>query len=170
MFSRPLTNRDPRIRTDSRRAGAIAMAAFFMLLGLIAALIIAPLVYHHGLLVAILALLAVPLGLVTLVRGFRRGLRLLRNLTEHLRWWHVLWMLIFASALVFRVRGVNQIEQNPIDAWALYRIGLELIVAAALGIRLAKVPGAPPHRVWRLCCRAFRCSCPAWIARNFHHA
>ena len=137
MFSRSLTNRDPRVRTGSRRAGTIWIAALFIVFGLIAALIIAPLVYHHGLLVAILALLAVPVALVTLAMGFRRGVRLLRNLTEHLRWWHVLWMLIFASALVFRVRGVNQIEQSPVDAWALYRVGLELIVAAALGIRLA---------------------------------
>ena len=137
MSSRSLTNRDARGRTEPGRLGTVWIAVLFISFGLVAAVIIAPVVYHHGLIVATLALLAVPVGLITLAMGFRRGLRLLRNLTAHLRWWHVLWLLIFASALVFRVRGVDQIEQNPVDAWALYRIGLELIVATALGIRLA---------------------------------
>ena len=38
---------------------------------------------------------------------------------------------------MFRIRGVDQIQQNPVDAWALYRIGLEFIVTMALLIRLA---------------------------------
>lgn len=91
---------------------------------------------RYGGLLAIVAIIALPAAAILLV-ALRRSLKLLRGLTSHLRWWHILWLLIFASALVFRVRGVNAIEQDPVDAWALYRIGLEAIVTLALLIRLA---------------------------------
>lgn len=137
MFSKSFKDSNPQLRREPGRLRIALMAIVLVPLGLIAALIIAPIAYHHGIVATTLVLAAVPVVLITLIVGFSRGMSLFRNLTAHLRWWHVLWMLIFASALVFRVRGVNQIEQDPIDAWALYRIGLELIVATALFIRLA---------------------------------
>ncbi|HXH50643.1 MAG TPA: O-antigen ligase family protein [Terriglobia bacterium] len=112
------------------------VATLFGLLGLLAMLVVAGMVSRHGFL-TVLALVALPPLLVVLVLTLRGGLHLLRNLRTQLRWYHGLWLLVFASALVFRVRGVAEIRQDPIDAWAMYRIGIELIVTAALFIRLA---------------------------------
>jgi O-antigen ligase len=114
----------------------IWVAALFGLLGLLAMLVIDGMVSHHGFL-AILALLSVPVVLIGLVLGLRWALRFLNELNPQLRWYHGLWLLVFASALVFRIRGVGDIKENPIDAWALYRMGIELIVVAALFIHLA---------------------------------
>ncbi|TAM84358.1 MAG: O-antigen ligase family protein [Acidobacteria bacterium] len=114
----------------------IWVAALLGLFGLLAMLAIEGMVSRHGVL-AILALACVPAGLIMLILGLRCGLQFLHNLKPQLKWYHGLWLLVFASALVFRVRGVDDIRQNPIDAWALYRIGIELIVVAALFIRLA---------------------------------
>jgi O-antigen ligase len=137
LFSKPLTRSDRLGRPAAPRFGVTWIAVVFVSLGLIATLAISPLVFGRGLGITILALLAAPFALILLAVGLRRAIGLLRSLIAHLRWWHALWLLIFASALVFRVRGVNAIEQNPVDAWALYRIGLEMIVTLALFIRLA---------------------------------
>jgi O-antigen ligase len=114
----------------------IWVAALFGLLGLLAMLAIDGIVSHHGF-IAILALVSLPVVLIALILALRWALRFLHDLKPQLRWYHGLWLLVFASALVFRIRGVDDIRQNPIDAWALYRIGIELIVTAALFIRLA---------------------------------
>lgn len=137
MFNR--SSRNPDIATcPSHTPSAVLLTTLvFMIIGLIAASVIGPFVSHYGVALTVLGMLAVLLMLVMLLMGFRRGWGLFRNFATHLRWWHTLWLLLFASAIVFRLRGVNQIEQNPVDAWALYRIGLELIVALALFIRLA---------------------------------
>ena|GEM_PF-724446 len=137
MLARSLSDWDKPGRRAASQPGVIWIAAPFVILGFLAVLVITSLAIRHGLAVAILALLAVPVLLISLVVGLRRAVGFLRTLAAHLRWWHVLWMLIFASALVFRVRGVNEIQESPIDAWALYRIGLEAIVTLALLTRLA---------------------------------
>lgn len=109
----------------------------FLVFGLGATWAIIAIASRHGAALAIFALIACPLALLLLVVALRRGIGFWQALRVRLRWWHGLWLLIFASALVFRVRGANQIEQSPIDAWGLYRIGLELIVAGVLFLRLA---------------------------------
>ncbi len=137
MYSKPLTEIGSHDGPALRRFGAVSIIFILAGLGLIATVVISHLISGHGFIVTIFALLAAPFLVIMLAMGLRRAISLLRNLIGHLHWWHTLWMLIFASALVFRIRGVNAIEQNPLDAWAIYRIGLELIVAAALFIRLA---------------------------------
>ncbi len=52
--------------------------------------------------------------------------------SSSLRWWHVLWMLAFVSALVFRIRTVNDIATDPLDAWAVYRVVVDMLVAFGL--------------------------------------
>src|SRR5687768_14458331 len=41
----------------------------------------------------------------------------LKSLTLQLRWWHFAWSLIFLSSLVFRDRGVEDIQTNLLDFW-----------------------------------------------------
>jgi O-antigen ligase len=60
----------------------------------------------------------------------------LKALYSQLCWWHFLWLLVFLSGLVFRVRNVAATEANVVDFWALYRIILMGIVAIALLHRL----------------------------------
>ena len=109
----------------------------FLILGLAAAIGISAIADRFGILLAILGLVAAPLILFAFFNGLKKGVKSLVELAGHLRWWHWLWLLAFASGLVFRVRGVGDIRENPVDAWAAYRIGLEIIVAAVLIVRLA---------------------------------
>lgn len=49
-------------------------------------------------------------------------------------WWHGLWIGLFVSGLVFRVRGANAAYQAPVDAAAGVRIGLETAAAFCLAL------------------------------------
>jgi len=53
-----------------------------------------------------------------------------------LTWWQGLWLLVFLSGLVMRIRVVQDIDQSPVDAWAMYRSGLVLTVGLILCARL----------------------------------
>jgi O-antigen ligase len=53
-----------------------------------------------------------------------------------LSWWQTLWMLLFLSGLVFRARTAAEISDDPVDAWALFRIGLIFVVALVLFLRI----------------------------------
>jgi O-antigen ligase len=96
------------------------------------------------------ALLAATIGakgtlilLAVLVCGFlfralrREGLRRFRTLRAHFAWWHWLWLLVFISGFVFRLRDSQEISDSALDVWALYRVGLMAITAFALALRLA---------------------------------
>ena len=48
----------------------------------------------------------------------------LQGLFAGLNWSHALWLLLFLSGLVFRSRGVDSIREQPLDAWAIYRVAL----------------------------------------------
>jgi len=51
-------------------------------------------------------------------------------------WWHLLWLFVFLSGLVFRIRGSEASVDNPLDLWALYRLGLMGAVGLILLMRL----------------------------------
>jgi O-antigen ligase len=86
--------------------------------------------------VAVLILLAVPAGALTVV-GAIQGLRKLMVLRRHLVWWHWMWALIACSALVFRfARNASEVASAPLDAWAMLRVGPEGIVMLVLIVRL----------------------------------
>lgn len=53
-----------------------------------------------------------------------------------LSWWQTLWVLLFLSGLVFRTRSAADIGQDPLDGWALLRVGLVFIAALVLFLRL----------------------------------
>ena len=52
-------------------------------------------------------------------------------------WWHWLWLILFFSGLVFRVRDVKVAMGIPIDIWAIYRISLVALVGCILLWQLA---------------------------------
>ncbi|MEW6447673.1 MAG: O-antigen ligase family protein [Bacillota bacterium] len=80
-----------------------------------------------GLKAALPVLVLPPLLLAVLIAGSRP-----RRYILSLRWWHALWALLLISGLTLRVRGVEQIQENPADPAALFRIGLVCTVAAAV--------------------------------------
>ena len=109
-----------------------------VMVGVIAGIVITSLGGHkHGSILAIVGPTLIVTTLVVFALGFSKLIGHARTMMAHLHWWHGLWFLAFASALVFRLRVANDIQQNPVDAWAMYRISLEAIVAAILLIRLA---------------------------------
>jgi O-antigen ligase len=106
----------------------------FVLLGVVASLAISSVHAAGGLILLLLApllVLVVPKGLTQAVRGIAR-------LVKSLRWWHVLWLLVYVSGLAFRVRGVHEIEQEAVDNWAMFRIALVALTALVLLMRLAR--------------------------------
>ena len=104
----------------------------FIVLGLAATLVMVSLADHVGVTRAALGLVIAPFALVLVVIGLRRGFALLNKMRARLGHWDVLWLLLFASALVFRVRSATDIRANPVDSWAVYRIALEVGVGVVL--------------------------------------
>lgn len=88
--------------------------------------------FHDGGLVAVVgALVGLP-ALAVLALAFRQGLRHVRTFASTLKWWHLAWALTVASALVFRIRGANDIASEPLDAWAIFRVAVDGVVAFIL--------------------------------------
>jgi O-antigen ligase len=59
------------------------------------------------------------------------------DLTKRATWWHKLWLLLFVSGLVFRVRESSTIRESPADFWSVFRIGLVGLVGLCLLARLS---------------------------------
>jgi O-antigen ligase len=94
-----------------------------------------PALYRHGVILVLVPL--IPLVLVFIVApaaktAYRESLSLRASFT----WWQGLWLLLFLSGLVFRMRAAQDIDQSPLDVWALYRSGLVLIIGLILLGRL----------------------------------
>jgi len=58
------------------------------------------------------------------------------ELVRSFTWWQGLWLLLFLSGLVFRVRDEHDIQQSALDGWAAYRVLLDALVGAVLIKRL----------------------------------
>lgn len=84
-----------------------------------------------------------PLAVLWLWAAADQGARNIRALLKSVAWWEWLWLLLFLSGLVFRVRNDSVIEGNPLDAWALYRVALVGTTAVVLSLHLV-----PRHTSW----------------------
>lgn len=84
----------------------------------------------------LICVLGVPTGFLVLRSIFISSFRL-KELFVRLKWCHYLWFLVFMSGLVFRIRDTNTVQQNPLDLWALYRIGVMGFIGYVLLMRLA---------------------------------
>lgn len=123
------------------------------------------LIQARGAGLAIVALLAVCLGAVTVMVGgqagpipglvlllllflaalatpavVRQGLQAVATFRARFRWFHGLWVVLFLSSLVFRSRDTNRILDAPLDGWAAYRIALVMVIALAAIYRLGASP------------------------------
>lgn len=53
-------------------------------------------------------------------------------LRPRLNHWHLVWYGIYISSLVFRIRALADFQEQPVDSWALLRIGPEGIIGLYL--------------------------------------
>lgn len=90
---------------------------------------------HASLVLTAGALLGIPV-LVALGFAIGQGLSGASTLVSSLKWWHVLWAMMLFSALTFRIRGASEIASDPLDAWAVFRITIDMLVAFVLLARL----------------------------------
>lgn len=81
------------------------------------------------------ALLIVPCAILLFV-ATRQARASFQEIRTSVRWWHWLLLLAYISQLVFRLRDVPEARENPLDAWAILRIGPEAIIVAVLLSRL----------------------------------
>jgi O-antigen ligase len=111
----------------------IREASFFAVTTVIAFYLLSP--FRHA--TFDLLLLVAPLAVVFAVLPATKTLiRESTELTRSFAWWQGLWLLMFLSGLVFRVRDEQDIRQSAIDGWAMYRIALDAIVCLALAHRV----------------------------------
>ena len=78
----------------------------------------------------------VPAGVLILPMFLMQTKQLLGSLRWRISWCYVLWLLLFLSALVFRVRTSTDIQNQEVDSWAAYRIVLVAVTGMALVVRL----------------------------------
>jgi O-antigen ligase len=90
---------------------------------------------HSDLVLIVGALLAVPV-IVALGIALRQGFSHASTLLSSLKWWHWLWAMLLFGALTFRIRGASEIASEPLDAWAMFRIAIDTLVAFVLLVRL----------------------------------
>jgi O-antigen ligase len=105
----------------------------FLIMGLLAFYMMAP---FRSSARVLLIVLVFPMLLFVLPAAMRSGLRNSAILLRTLSWQHGIWLLLFLSGLVFRLRDNNEINDNPVDGWAMYRLTLEMVVAFVLVVRL----------------------------------
>ncbi len=119
-------------------ARSIGLVALFVVIGTGLGLFLkfAEEVSDYGYPVAIGLLVMGPVGVMILVRAIRQGLVLAGKLRKNWTWWHPLWFLMFFSMLVFRTRGVQELNANPLDPAGLARVISEGVVDIILVLRL----------------------------------
>lgn len=105
----------------------------FAFLSVLALYVMAP--FHSNLVIALVVVAPLVIA-IAMPTALRETIENTRALARSFTWWH--WLILFAmiSGLVFRIREVQQIESNPLDASALVRIFFAALVAAVLIARL----------------------------------
>lgn len=85
---------------------------------------------------------AVPAGLYALPAVLLGGLKI-RKLFGQLKSWHLLWFMAFLSGLTFRIRGIEDIQENTLDSAVIHRVVLMGIVGLVLlgAFSLRRSPG-----------------------------
>ncbi|HWY54550.1 MAG TPA: O-antigen ligase family protein [Terriglobales bacterium] len=91
---------------------------------------------RFGMAAPVAIVVIVPLALISGVMAVPRLARKTSALWPKLRWWHALWVLLYISTLVFRIRDQEATQAQPLDAWTLLRIIPEMIVGLWLMARL----------------------------------
>ena len=105
-----------RLQTRRRLSTVVVFAGLTGLALTVVALYLPVTPVLAGLLCCLPLLVVAPLSID---QAFRK----VRHLAGRLGWVHVCWLLLLLSSLQFRIRGVDSIARQPLDLWALYRVG-----------------------------------------------
>lgn len=60
------------------------------------------------------------------------------SVAQSFTWWQGLWLLLLLGGLVFRLRDQVDIQKSALDGWAMYRIGMDVLVGLILVVRFLK--------------------------------
>jgi O-antigen ligase len=112
---------------------SISMLAGFALLTYVALVVVNPFRSTLGVILILLAPLVAIFILPSATRALVRGAK---DLVKNFKWYHGVWFLVLLSGLVFRERLVQDINEEPIDAWALFRICVATLVGLIMMGRL----------------------------------
>jgi O-antigen ligase len=118
------------------RMRLVLVFVFLVLAGLAVSLVGSSLIDRYGSPMVFGLIVAGPPLLIYLAWSSSLGLGKFRLLWHQLHWYHLLWLFVLASSFVIRLRDVQGLQNNPLDAAALYRIVLVGITALILAIRL----------------------------------
>lgn len=91
---------------------------------------------HDPNLYLLAACLVTPVVAVFFGAAFLEAAKAGLGLLPKLRWYHVLWALIFCSGLVLRKRGSGESTSAPVDSAAAYRVALVAVSGLVLLLRL----------------------------------
>lgn len=126
--------------SDSIGLDAKWQAVTFLLLGFLASFVSIWLLGKfptEGWIVLVFVLIVVVPTIVLFRVTAHQAIGGLGALVRNLTWWHFLWLLIFVSGLVLRIRQASEAETNPLDAAAAFRIALVAVTGLFLLVRLA---------------------------------
>jgi O-antigen ligase len=118
-------------------APSLALLAAMAVLGALSAFV----VRETGIVTAAILTITLPFLVLALPLTLSEAIRSLDNLGRQLSWYHGLWLIIFLSGLVFRIRDAEGIKLQALDPWAAYRMSLVgftaliLVTTQALRIR-----------------------------------
>ncbi len=90
---------------------------------------------YGGLIVAGVIIAGIP-GIALVIKAFPTAVANAKLLARNWSWWHPLWLCIYISTMVFRIRDVGMGQGNLIDGWAMLRILPESFVSITLITRL----------------------------------
>jgi hypothetical protein len=89
-------------------------------------------------LIALGAIFLIPAGLILAWVGLRQGLKGWLWVYHHLRWYHLIWLLMFLSDFVWETRSAQQTEADPLSPSTWARIGPELVIGFVLLLGLVR--------------------------------
>lgn len=130
-----------RESTNGRSAGNnramwYAGVAVFVVLGVVLGFTTFPLFVRFGFAAAI-AVIAAPFVVAVFVGAVPEFFSGVRGLRKDFGWRETCLALLFLSAATFEVRTSYEALSQPLDAWAILRLGPEMIVALILALRIA---------------------------------
>lgn len=121
-------------RTSWRRAIlSIVVVAGFALLSFVALGVVNPFNSALGVILILLGPLVAVFILPSATHAFASGAA---DFARHFKWYHGVWLLVLLSGLVFRERLVQDINEEPIDGWAFFRISVVALVGLIMVSRL----------------------------------
>lgn len=122
-----------RKMTSHRAFLSTVILAGFALLSFVALGVVNP----FNSVLAVILILVAPLVAVFILPSATRALtRGATDLARTFKWYHGVWFLVLLSGLVFRERLLQDINEEPIDGWALFRISMVALVGIIMIGRL----------------------------------